>query len=175
MTECFLAHFAGREWDAMPQILGDNFSYDDRRRVVGSESEMVETPTSRTCGRAPTCGPQNVTPTVMATRGERLVLAHLRFPGRDQGPEAFVTDVLGIIEINADERMVAFVSFELDDFTRPSPSSTHGTSPAKRPPTHTHGRRLYEPTPRSTDTKSPTTRTGSTSTIGAAQRSRRAR
>ena len=52
----------------------------------------------------------------MATRGERLVLAHLCFPGRDQGPEAFVTDVLGIVEINVDERMVAFVSFELDDF-----------------------------------------------------------
>ena len=58
----------------------------------------------------------DVTPTVMAIRGERLVLAHLRFPGRDQGREAFVTDVLGIVEINADERIVAFVSFDLDDF-----------------------------------------------------------
>src|SRR6202042_1165107 len=35
---------------------------------------------------------------------------------RDLGPKAFVTDVLGIVEINADERIVAFVSFELNDF-----------------------------------------------------------
>jgi DNA-binding SARP family transcriptional activator len=116
VTERFLVHFAAREWDAMPQILGDDFSYDDRRRVVGSgvrfggDAHFADMRASADLWTA------DVTPTVMATRGERLVLAQLRFPGRDQGPKAFVTDVLGIVEINADERMVAFVSFELDDF-----------------------------------------------------------
>ena len=116
MTERFLVHFAAREWDPMPQILGGNFSYDDRRRLVGSgvrdggDAHLADMRASADLWTA------DVTPAVAATRGERLVLAHLRFPGRDQGPEAFVTDVLGIIEINADERMVAFVSFELDDF-----------------------------------------------------------
>jgi class 3 adenylate cyclase len=116
VTERFLAYFAVRDWDAMSQILGDDFSYDDRRPVVGSgvrpggDAHVADMRASADLWTA------NVTPTVMATRGERLVLAHLRFPGRDQGPEAFVTDVLGIIEISADERMVSFVSFELDDF-----------------------------------------------------------
>ena len=116
VTERFLACFAAREWDAMPQILGDAFSYDDRRRVVGSgvrdggDAHVADMRASADLWTA------DVTPAVMATRGERLVLAHLCFPGRDQGPKAFVTDVLGIVEINVDERMVAFVSFELDDF-----------------------------------------------------------
>ena len=34
---------------------------------------------------------------------------------RDQGPEAFLSEALGIVEINADERIVAFVTFDLDD------------------------------------------------------------
>jgi hypothetical protein len=116
VIERFLVHFAAREWDPMPQILGGNFSYDDRRRLVssgvrfGGDAHLADMRASADLWTA------DVTPAVAATRGERLVLAHLRFPGRDQGPEAFVTDVLGIVEINADERMVAFVSFELDDF-----------------------------------------------------------
>ena len=60
-------------------------------------------------------GITNLTSTVIATRGERLVLVRGRFAGRDQGPEAFLTEVLGIVEINADERIVAIVSFDLDD------------------------------------------------------------
>ena len=48
-------------------------------------------------------------------RGDRLVLARLGFSGRDDGPEPFLTEVLSILEINDDERMVALVSFDLDD------------------------------------------------------------
>jgi hypothetical protein len=56
-----------------------------------------------------------VTPTVIATRGRSLVLTRLGFSGRDDGPEPFLTEVLSILEINDDERMVALVSFDLDD------------------------------------------------------------
>ena len=31
-----LAHFAARDWDAMAEILADDVSADDRRRVVGA-------------------------------------------------------------------------------------------------------------------------------------------
>jgi DNA-binding SARP family transcriptional activator len=115
VTERFLACFAAREWDDMPQILGDIFSYDDRRRLVGSgvrdggNAHLADMRASADLWTA------DVTPAIMATRGERLVLAHLCFPGRDQGSEAFVTDVLAIVEINVDERMVAFVTFDVDD------------------------------------------------------------
>ena len=33
-TERFLAHFAARDWDAMGEILADDYYCDDRRRVV---------------------------------------------------------------------------------------------------------------------------------------------
>ena len=60
-------------------------------------------------------GTTNITSTVIATRGERLALSRVRFSGRDQRPEAFHTETLGIVEIDADERIAALVAFDLDD------------------------------------------------------------
>ena len=53
--------------------------------------------------------------TVIATRGERLALTRVRFSDRDQRPERFCTEVLSIVEIDADERIVAHVTFDPDD------------------------------------------------------------
>ena len=79
------------------------------------ESDMVEMPRSQDTRATADLWTTNVTPTVIATRGGRLVLARLGFSGRDHGPEAFLTEVLSILEINADERIVALVVFDLDD------------------------------------------------------------
>ena len=111
----FLAHFAAGDWDAMAEVLADGFSNDDRRRVVGAgvrHGRDAEVANARTTAQLWTT---NVTPTVMATRGRSLVLARLGFSGRDDGPEPFLTEVLSILEINDDERMVALVTFDLDD------------------------------------------------------------
>ena len=56
-----------------------------------------------------------MTSTVIATRGERLVLLRARYSGADERPEAFHIDVLSIVEIDADERIAAVVTFDLDD------------------------------------------------------------
>ena len=95
------------------------------------------------------------TSAVIATRGERLALSRDRFSGRDQRPEAFHTEALGIVEIDADERIVARVSFDPDDIDAAFEDSMPATSPAKRPPTRTHGRSSPRPTPRSTGASSP--------------------
>ena len=50
----------------------------------------------------------------VAIRGERLVLARVRASGRD--PKAIQHDALNVIEINAKERIVAAVTFDLEDF-----------------------------------------------------------
>ena len=50
----------------------------------------------------------------IAIRGERLVLARVRAAGRD--PEAIQNDALNVVEIDADERIVAAVMFDLEDF-----------------------------------------------------------
>ena len=60
-------------------------------------------------------GITNVTSTVLATRGGRLALMRGRLTHRDQGPEAYLSEALGIVEIDAEERIVAFVTLDLDD------------------------------------------------------------
>ena len=50
----------------------------------------------------------------IAIRGERLVLARVRASGRD--PKAIQNDALNIVEIDADERIMAAITFDLDDF-----------------------------------------------------------
>ncbi len=52
---------------------------------------------------------------VVAIRGDRLALVRTLYSGRDRRPEAFHTEVLRIVEIDADERIVAIVAFDLDD------------------------------------------------------------
>jgi hypothetical protein len=49
----------------------------------------------------------------MATRGTRLALCRAR--AEAGGPEAFDVEALQIVEIDAEERMAALVSFDLDD------------------------------------------------------------
>ncbi|HTC70716.1 MAG TPA: hypothetical protein VK662_14195, partial [Acidothermaceae bacterium] len=89
--ERILAHFATRDWDAMAEILADGFSNDDRRRVVGAgvrHGRDAEIASTRVTADLWTT---NVTPTVIATRGTKLVLTRLGFSGRDDGPEPFLT------------------------------------------------------------------------------------
>ena len=108
-----------------------------------------------------------MTSTVIATRGERLVLSRVRLSGRDQRPEAFHTEVLGIVEIDADERIVASRHVRPRRHRRrlrgtrcPLPRRRSG-----RPRAHMVGHRSGL-TPRSTGTNSRATRTTSPSTTG---------
>jgi hypothetical protein len=109
------AHFAAREWDAMAEILADDHCSDDRRRVVNAGIRRGRDVQIANMQTAVGLGTTNITSTVIATRGERLALRRVRFSGRDQGPEAFHTETLGIVEIDADERIAALVTFDLDD------------------------------------------------------------
>jgi DNA-binding SARP family transcriptional activator len=115
LAEHFLAYFAARDWDAMAEVLADNFSGDDRRRVVGSGIRHGRDAQIADMRAIADLGTVYQTPTVLATRGERIALVHHRLWFRDQGPEGFLTDVLVIGEINADGQIVAAASFDLDD------------------------------------------------------------
>src|ERR1700761_8185652 len=57
----------------------------------------------------------NLESTVVAIRGERLVLMRNRLSVRDEEPEAFSTEVLAVAEIDADDRGIAVVTFDVDD------------------------------------------------------------
>ncbi|MDT5117464.1 MAG: hypothetical protein QOE30_3203, partial [Mycobacterium sp.] len=115
VAEQFLAHFAARDWSGLAETLADNFSSDDRRRVVGAgvrhgrDAEMADMRSIADVGIT------NVTSSPIATRGQRLVLTRGRLTSRDQGAEAYFTESFSIVEINGGGRIVALVSFDLDD------------------------------------------------------------
>ena len=114
-VERYLAHFARREWDALAETLADDISLDDRRRVVGAGLRHGRHAEVAALQAGADSGLTNISADVVATRGERLALTRSRVSGRDQGPEAFHVEMLGVAEINADERIVARVMFDTDD------------------------------------------------------------
>ncbi|MCW2561660.1 MAG: putative ATPase, partial [Mycobacterium sp.] len=111
----FQTYFAAREWTAMAEILAEDMCNDDRRRVVGAGVLHGRDTDVAHMRAIADVGAKTITSTVVATRGERLVLRRVLFSGEDQGSEAFEAELLGIVEIDADERIVARLSFEPDD------------------------------------------------------------
>nr|WP_232065058.1 BTAD domain-containing putative transcriptional regulator [Mycobacterium cookii] len=114
IIERYLAHFAARDWAALAKLLADDIVSDDRRRVVNAgirRGRDVHIADNRVVVEvsAPT-----MSSNVIAARGERLALAHLHIFNRGMSGEVGA-DVLGIAEIDADERIVALVTFDLDD------------------------------------------------------------
>ena len=115
VSERFMAHLVGRDWDAIEELLADNFSQNDRRRLVGAgvqHGRDAQIADMRAIAELPIT---DASPTVVAIRGERLALFQIRFSFRDEGPDAYVADLLGISEIDYNERIVAAISFDLDD------------------------------------------------------------
>jgi hypothetical protein len=112
----FQAYFAARNWAAIAEISADEIFTDDRRSVVSSGVLRGRDIDIANIQATADVGVTDLTQTVIATRGERLALARLRLSGRDQRPEAFHTEVLGIVEIDADNRFAARILFDLDDF-----------------------------------------------------------
>ncbi|MEA3151502.1 MAG: hypothetical protein QOD56_2441, partial [Gammaproteobacteria bacterium] len=108
------AHFAARDWDALAKVLADDFVTDDRRRAVnagirhGRDAEIANMQAAAEVGVTYTAF------VVIATRGERLILAHASVGGG--GSAEFSMDALSVVEINSHNKIAAFVIFEPDDF-----------------------------------------------------------
>ncbi len=54
--ERFMACFAARDWDAMAELLADDISTEDRRRVVNSGLRKGRDAVIENCGRSPSSG-----------------------------------------------------------------------------------------------------------------------
>ncbi|OBB66365.1 BTAD domain-containing putative transcriptional regulator [Mycobacterium sp. 852014-50255_SCH5639931] len=113
--ERYLACFAVSDWDAMAELLDDNFVNDDRRRVVGAGPRHGRDAQNADMRTVADLWTATVATTVVATRGKRLALMRLRFGDGNQGPDAFLTDVFGVLEINATVQISAVVFFDTDD------------------------------------------------------------
>ncbi len=115
LVQRFRTYFAARNWAAVAENSADEVFTDDRRSVVSSgilQGRDIDVANIRAIADL---GATDLTSTVIATRGERLVLTRLRLSGRDQRPEAFHSEMLGIVEIDADNRVAARFLFDLDD------------------------------------------------------------
>ncbi|OBI69298.1 nuclear transport factor 2 family protein [Mycobacterium sp. E796] len=111
-----LENLLAGDWDTITEMVADDFSQNDRRRVVGAGFRAGQDAEIEDLRAIADLGLTNIASTIMATRGERLALMRVRFSFREQGTEAFLGELLGICEINADERIVGAFAFELDDF-----------------------------------------------------------
>jgi hypothetical protein len=115
VAERYWKYFGARQWDAMAQIIANNFVSDDRRRVVGAGSQLGPEAAIEDSRVIADIWLKNVATTVIAIRGQRLALMQIGISTGEHGPEAFVTEVLAVGEIDADERLVAGISFDVDN------------------------------------------------------------
>ena len=112
----FWAYFAARDWAAMAEMLGDDPCTEDRRRVVNSGIRHGRDAVLAEISALIDVGLKDVASDVIATRGARLALSRARYSGSDERPEeAFHSDLLDLVEIDADERVAAIVAFDPGD------------------------------------------------------------
>ncbi|MDQ1545830.1 MAG: hypothetical protein QOH69_734, partial [Actinomycetota bacterium] len=116
LIERFQTYFAARNWAAIADISAEEIFTDDRRSVVSSGILRGRDVDLANIRATADLGATGLTSTVIATRGERIALARLGLSGRDQRPEAFRSEMLGIVEIDAGNRFAARILFDLNDF-----------------------------------------------------------
>ncbi|OBK24095.1 hypothetical protein A5634_04280 [Mycobacterium asiaticum] len=108
--------FAARDWKTMAELLADDVVVDDRRRVVNAGIRHGREVNVADNQAAVEIGTENFTLAVIATRGERLVLARVCSYNHDWLPDEVSADLLGIAEVDLDNRIAAFLTFDRDDF-----------------------------------------------------------
>ncbi|WP_216638202.1 BTAD domain-containing putative transcriptional regulator [Mycobacterium sp. 1423905.2] len=111
--ERFQACFEARDWDAMAQLFTEDVAAVDHRAVMRAgtrHGREINIGDWRTVAEV---GFTNVSSTMIALRGERLALG--RYLISTDEPEASHNDVLGIVETNSDNRIVACAMFDVAD------------------------------------------------------------
>ncbi len=85
-------HFAAREWGALAEIVADDISTDDRRRVVNAGLLHGRDASIESFRWAADLGVTHAKSDPIATRGERLVLTRTRYSHSDDQPQPFDVD-----------------------------------------------------------------------------------
>src|SRR6185437_3848334 len=113
--ERLLAQYLARNWDVVSEMLADDIFNDDHRRVVNAGALHGRDATMASMQATAALGLSAITPVVIATRGERLALTREHWLIGDQRSGAYSAEVLSIVEIDADERIVARLAFDPED------------------------------------------------------------
>jgi hypothetical protein len=115
VAERFLTHFASRDWDVMSGSLSADYSSDDRRQVVGAGLRHGRNAAIENYRAMADVGFRKLSPTVVATRGQRLAVVRVHAVGVGPQPEAFRMELSVVVEIERDRRIRAVVVFDSDD------------------------------------------------------------
>ena len=110
----FFAYYKAHDWAAITEILADGTFIENRVRVVNTglwEGRDVVIANMQALAEAVA----NATSAVLAVRGERLSLTHMRYPNRDTRYGEFVPEQLIIAEIDTDDRIAAQIVIDPDD------------------------------------------------------------
>ncbi|WNG95526.1 BTAD domain-containing putative transcriptional regulator [Mycobacterium sp. ITM-2016-00318] len=107
--------FCARDWDAIAETVALDFAIDDRRLAVNSGIERGRSAVIERMRVTVDPDNTNVNSTIIATRGERLVLTSAGYSGSGQEQEAFRTELLSVVETDADGLLTAQVIFDRDD------------------------------------------------------------
>ncbi|KUI47640.1 hypothetical protein AU198_23865 [Mycobacterium sp. GA-1199] len=111
----YCASFDARDWATMAETLAKDVITDDRRRVVnagvrqGRDMHIADMRATAEVSGA------RVSSTVLATRGERLVLSRVRTTNSNTPPGEISAQMLGIVEIDADDRIAVTACFDEED------------------------------------------------------------
>jgi hypothetical protein len=115
LDERFKAAFAARDWAALADTMADDMSTDDRRRVIGAGVRRGRGANIADLEAIAAIGAERMTTTVIATRGERLVLVGAQFAVHDEDAQAFNTEMLRLLEINPGAKTLACIMFDPKD------------------------------------------------------------
>src|SRR5207249_783255 len=115
ITERMQAYYMARDWNAVTELLADDYYVDDRRRVVSDVLRQGRDVAIASMRGMASLGVEHTESAVIATRGERLFLSRTRWSGHDHRPDDFYTEALAIVQTNANNQMAACVLFDHDD------------------------------------------------------------
>ncbi|MGV0811205.1 BTAD domain-containing putative transcriptional regulator [Mycolicibacterium boenickei] len=113
-----LANFAVRNWNAIREILAEDISTEDRRRVVNAGRRQGRDAVIAEVTGIADVGITELQSEIIATRGRHLALSRGRASAAGQPPESFRSDLLDIIEATADNQVLARIVFDTNDLDR---------------------------------------------------------
>ena len=109
------AAFGTGDWQALTEILADDFTQDDRRRVVGAGVRRGRSAELEDLRALVGVGLTNVDFTIVAVRGERLVLSRSTVWGGDSRRVGVNIEMLTLTELDVGGRIAVLVMFDADD------------------------------------------------------------
>ena len=127
--------------------MDDDIRIDDRRRVVSAGVEVGREADLEDVRAIANVGPKKTISTVVATRGDDLVLTCVRSSHSGLKDSEVSRRFCAVVEVDTDGKIVARLDSTSMTSTPPSPNSTPATSPAKQLVTRSYGRRSRRATP----------------------------